>query len=35
VVLSLATRIAADQADASAGRYAADTSSAARANKPL
>jgi carboxyl-terminal processing protease len=35
VVLSLATRIAADQADASAGRYAADTSSAARASKPL
>jgi len=35
VVLSLATRIAADQADGSAGRYAADTSSAAKANKPL
>jgi carboxyl-terminal processing protease len=35
VVLSLATRIAADQAHTSAGRYAADTSSATRTGKPL
>jgi carboxyl-terminal processing protease len=35
VVLSMATRIAADEAETSAGRYAADTSGTAKSNKPL